>query len=255
MITATVDKSPRDYFKEVAAGNISGQLRTALGANNPGLTANREEGVNNIRLETGTGGLYPYPLADVTVYASSSSGSDTGTAILQGLDDTYTEVIRFVTLSGQTPVAVSGDIFRITGATLITSAGAVGNIYFSTDNLDITAGVPDTLTNVLAKIDSGDKAFFASYTTVPLNKKAYIFEFNPSASKAGDVNVILKFRFSPTEDFIISPAFQAFQSNSTFINNMGTFLPEKTDIDITAISPTQGSKVLVTFSIILTDLP
>ena len=247
---AFLPQLPDDFYFDVAVGNKEDLARSAFGSNNPGLTANREEGVNNIRLETGTGGLYPFPTADTNIYISSSSASDTATVVLVGLDDTYTEVVRLATLTGQTPVQMSGDIFRVSQVGFVTPSKAIGNIYFSTDNTDITSGVPNTLTNVLAKIDSGNTAGFFSYFTVPVGEQIYLFDFTPSSSKAGDVNVNLKFRFDTLSDFSYSPEFQAFQDNSRFVEKLGIVLPEKTDISLTASSPTQGSKVLASFSTI-----
>lgn len=243
-----------NFFFDVALGNVPSFTRSALGGNNPGLSADNEEGVNNIRLETGTGSLYPYPTANVTAFVSSSSASDTGTIAVLGLDDTHTKVTRLATLNGQTPVALSGDIFRIEQMFIITATKAVGNIYLSTDDTDITAGVPNTLSNVLGKIDSGGKLFSAAALTVPLNQKAYLFALEPNTSKAGDVDITLRFRSNATDDFAPAPPFQVFQSSTTLTDRMGLVLVEKGEIDITATSPTVGSKVTVGFLIIFVDV-
>lgn len=250
---AIEEKQVKDYFKEVAVGNVTDEARVGFGGNNPGLAVSTEESINNIRLESGFGSVYTYLTADTTLYASSSSASDTGTMVIIGMDDTYTQVVRTVTLNGQTPVALSGQMFRIFNTAIISSSKAVGNIYISDDNTDITAGVPNTLSKVKAKLDAGNKLGFLSQFTIPTGKSAYLVEFTPSSSKSADVDINLRFRSTTTEDFGTAPPFQAFQNSSSFNLVMGFTLPAQTDIDLTASSPTAGSKCTVAWAVILID--
>lgn len=246
--------TPTDFYQEVTLGNIPGQARGQTGANNPGLSADNLESVNNIRLETGTGMLYPFLTADTTLFASSSSASDTGTYVVVGLDDTLTEVTRFVTLTGQTPVALSGDIFRISIMLSITGTNSVGSIYLSSDSGDITDGVPVTLSKVLAKIDVGGQQSIISSRTVPAGKKMYIFAIESQTSKAADVDINIRFRFTLTDEFSNSPPFQVFQSGVNVIEKMGFVIPEDAEFDIAASSPTAGSKVTVGILLVFIDV-
>jgi len=245
-----------DFFFEMANGNIPGLTQGTVAGNNPGLSADTEESVNNIRLETGTGAVYTYLTTDTTVYISSSNANDTQIIALVGFDDTFTAVVRIATLNGQTPVAFSGDIFRVTAIAIISSpqVAAVGNIYLSTDNTDITAGVPNTLSKVLAKIDTGGTQGTLANRTISATQKAYLFNIVFNSSKSTDADIILRFRTAPDDDFAPAPPFQVFQNTDTVNQIIGTPLPAKTDIDITAISPTAGSKITAQFSLILTDI-
>lgn len=245
-----------DFYFNVVNGLISGSSSGALAGNNPGVAVNNEESVNNIRLETGTGAVYTYLTANTTVYVSSSSASDTQTVALVGLDATYTEVVRVATLTGQTPVAFSGSIFRVLAIAIISSpnVAAIGNIYVSTDNADITDGVPNTLSKVVVKMDTGFIQGVSGNRTVPLNKKAYLFDFLFNTSKSTDAEISIRFRSSATDDFAPAPPFQIFQNSATITEKMGITVPEKTDIDFTAKSPTAGSKITASISIIFTDV-
>lgn len=243
-----------DYYQELTAGNITGRSRGQTGANNPGLSADNLESVNNIRLETGTGMLYPFLTADTTLYISSSSASDTDTYVVLGLDDTLTEITRIVTLNGQTPVALTGDMFRISIMLSLTGTNAVGSIYLSKDQNAITSGVPNLLSNVLAKVDVGGQQSIISSRTVPAGKKMYLFAIETQTSKAADVDVNIRFRFDLTDQFSDSPPFQVFQSGVNVIERMGFLIPENAEFDITASSPTAGSKVTVGILLVFIDV-
>lgn len=247
--------TPTDFYQEVSLGNIAGQSSVATAGNNPGLPANVQESVNNIRLETGTGSLYPYLTADTTVYVSSSSASDTQVIGIDGLDATYNPVFRLATLNGQTPVVFSGTIFRIKSVFMIPGplSVAVGNIYVSTDNTDITDGVPNTLSKVLAKIDKDFTQGVTGQFTIPAGKTGYLFNVLFNSSKAADAEINLRFKLSATGDPTLSPPFQTFQSSVGVNERIGIALGEKIDIDVVAKSPTAGSKITVAFNTIVID--
>lgn len=246
----------RDFFFDMSNGNIPGLSPGTVAGNNPGLSASTEESVNNIRLETGTGSIYTYLAADTTLFVSSSSANDTQIVAALGMDDTHTAVTRIATLNGQTPVALSGDIFRVFFLAIISSptVKAVGNIYLSSDDTDITAGVPNTLANVKAKIDIGGIQGTLAQRTISATQKAYLFNIVFNSSKSTDADIILRFRTDPNDDFAPAPAFQVFQNTDSVNEVVGTPLPAKTDIDVLAISPTANSKITVQFSLILTDI-
>ena len=245
-----------DFFFAVANGDVTGSSLSQTAGNNPGLTINTKENVNNIRLETGTGAIYTYLSADTTLYVSSSSASDTQTLVVIGLDDTYTAVTRIVTLNGQTPVVLSGDIFRVFLVVMISSplVVAIGNIYLSSDNTDITSGVPNTLSKVLMKIDVGFAVGVNGTRTIALNKKGYLFNIVFNSSKSADAEIFLRFRFATTSDFSLSPPFQIYQNSDTVNEIVGTNLPAKTDMDIVAETPTANSKITSSFFLVLTDI-
>ena len=254
-MSRTTNDDIRDFYQEVSLGNIPGQSVNSTAGNNPGLSVNVQESVNNIRLETGTGSLYPYPTANTTVYVSSSSANDTQIIGIVGLDDTYTSVFRIATLNGQTPVVFSGDVFRIDSAFIITSpiVVPVGNVYISTDNTDITAGVPNTLSKVLCKIDTGFAQGVTGVFTIPAGKTGYLRDVLFNSSKAADAEINLRFKISATGDPSLSPPFQTFQSSINISQFIGTPLGEKIDIDVVAKSPTAGSKITIAFNIVIID--
>jgi len=243
-----------DFFFDVITGNVPGLTRFVSAGNNDGLASNVEESVNNISLEDGVGAIYTYVSADTTVYVSSSDGSDTQTYALLGLNDAYTPVLRIATANGQTPVVFSGDIFRIDAVINISSPAkiAVGNVYISTDNTDITAGVPNTLSKVLGKVDVGRTDGPLPNRTVPAGKMGFFYDFVFNSSKATDAEIFLRFRLDKDADFSTAPPFLVFQN--TALINSPTLLPAQSEIDATALTPTAGSKATVSFQVIFIDV-
>ena len=66
--------------------------------------------------------------------------------------------------------------------------------------------------------------------------------------------IFLRFRLNKDDDFIPAPPFQIFQSSDTVTQQLGIVLPAQTDIDVTAKSPTAGSKITASFFLIFTDV-
>lgn len=125
-----------------------------------------------------------------TVYMSSTSASDTGILMaavgLNGDDDEQTGV---ATLNGQSQVAITGTWFRIFLGINISSTELQGDIYIAEAD-DLTNGVPDDLTKVLAKIDVGKNASQNGSYTVPRNKEAKVRQVTFTVNRG--VNLVAK---------------------------------------------------------------
>ena len=145
-----------DYYLEVSRGNV------------PGVTAGFIVGVipslGELNTETvwDVGGTYDYLTTDTQLYISSSSASDTSVSVLvTGLDDTFTEITRTVTVGGQSQVALSGLMFRVHSAFVTGPASPGGDLYIS-ESTTLSGGVPTTNAPIQAKIPlsgiSGDPA-------------------------------------------------------------------------------------------------
>ena len=105
-----------------------------------------------------------YVSTNIITQISSSSGSDTGSVIVEGhtiSGGVFTFVIQTITLTGQTAVVLGTALARVSRVVNNGATDLVGNIYVAqTDTL--TAGVPDTDAKVhlivVAGINNSEKA-------------------------------------------------------------------------------------------------
>ena len=159
----------RDYFIELAKGNIPGESTVFILGTLPSTAV-----VDVFETIWDQGGLYTYLTADTQLFASSSSALDTTqTIIISGLDDTFTEVTRTVTLNGQTQVALDGLMFRVFQA--LTNLSLNGDVYIAESDT-LTGGVPDTTSKIKAKIPQLSGVTRQFTYTVPAGKSLLIKE-------------------------------------------------------------------------------
>ena len=246
-----------DYYLEVSRGNV------------PGVTAGFIVGVipslGELNTETvwDVGGTYDYLTTDTQLYISSSSASDTSVSVLvTGLDDTFTEITRTVTVSGQSQVALSGLMFRVHAAFVVGATSPVGDLYIA-ESTTLSSGVPTTNAPIKAKIPlsgiAGDPVEFASdnfshsgFFTVPAGKTFHFIYLTASTAKNQDV--ILGGRVRPFGGswFNRSPT-PLYQSAA--VQEFQTRLPltEKTDLEFRAIAGSAGSSLQFQLQFVLVD--
>ena len=235
--------TPKNYQQEVVLGFIVGQSMSAQAGNNPGVSANNLESINNLRLESGTGFVRDYLTSNTQFYISSSDPADVGQVIgIPGVDEDFNPVFRLVTTNGQTPVPIS-DLMMIPGLMFMIPplSDAVGNIYLSSDNTDITNGVPNTLENVFLKIDKGFSQGVGGNFVIPAGKIGYLEDIIFNSSKVADSDINLRFGVFPVGDPTKAPPFQVFQGTEAINQLIGSALPEKTTIDAVVNSPVEGA--------------
>ena len=247
-----------DPYLEIARGNIDGITNGFIvGANNNIGTANTETVWD-------VGGNYVYLTADTQLYISSSDALDVAvTVIVTGLDDTYTEVTRSVTVGGQSQVALSGLMFRVFNAVVISSTSPVGDLYVAeTDTL--TGGVPDVITKVKAKIalsgvDVGtgfasDNISHNGIYTVPAGKTFHGLEVRGFAGKNQDLTFSGRVRPFGGSWLNRSPS-PLYQSVAVqeFNNRLPIF--EKTDLEFRAIATNPATIFQFQFQFVLVDNP
>jgi hypothetical protein len=164
----------RDFYLEVAKGNIPGHTHINKFGHNP--TADEGDDI------WGGGGVYPfYPTAAVDVdIVSTSTDDDTGgigaiQVIVQGLDTNWDEQQETVTLNGTGVVQLSNTYVRLFRAWVHEAGTSNTNIG------DITAfarstGSGVTIGDVGMFIGIGDGQTLQTIYTVPNNKTAYFLK-------------------------------------------------------------------------------
>lgn len=167
---------------EVARGAISGVARVHKFGYNPAIDADTDpEDVWD------AGGLYPFLAAPATLYASSSSGSDTFEYTVVGLDADWNEQTATVTLTGQSQVILAGTWIRVNRAYNSSGTAAVGDVYIAEESTggDLVGGVPQTATKIKAKIGIGNEQTLMSIYSVPAGKTLFLYHWYISAMGLG----------------------------------------------------------------------
>ena len=259
-----IEDMNKDYYLEVAKGNVAGTTGGFVVGRNNDVGATNSESVWDI------GGNYTYLTADTQLYISSTDALDVDVdIIITGLDDNYLQVTRTVNTNGQSQVAISDLMFRVlTVFTAPTSANhPVGDIYLAeTDTL--TAGVPNTATKIKAliplartsagvTIDSGtdfasDNFSHLGLYTVPAGKTAYLIAGFTFVGKNSDVTFSGRVRLQGGHWFNRSPS-ELYQAPGPQGFEVRLPIGEKTDIEWRCIAGSVGTTVNFQVQFVLVD--
>ena len=117
------------------------------------------------------GGNETYVTGNTIAYISSSSASDTEEITIEshtvtgtGVNSVFTFVIQNVTLNGQTPVALSTPVARVSRAYNNGSSELVGRVVVY-ENTSVSNGIPSDVTKIHIDIPAGFQQSFKSATT------------------------------------------------------------------------------------------
>ena len=219
----------------------------------------------NFDVDTTEATVWPYtgkithPAAAVQMSVSSSSASDaaadTGarTVLIQGLDTDYREISEIVTLNGQTAVTTTKSYRRINYARVLTagsSLSAEGDIYIGTGV--VTAGVPATVYNLI-KYDYNNT--ITAHYTIPAGFTGYVMQGLFSAGQSGGS--------SPVRGRLLTTDLNGVRHTAavTTVNNgvaeyafeVPIAVPEKTDLEATAVGVSQNNEASAMFIILLVE--
>ena len=176
------------------------------------------------------GGIYVYPSIAINMKVSSIDDTDISTVKIFGLNANYDQIEETITITGQTAVTTTNAFLRIYRGT-------------------VTTGVPAT---VYGRISVSDQQTLMSLWTVPRNHTAYIYQLQVNsgtslANKFVTVRMIVR-------DFgeVFTTRFIGSIQNSNLTTDFGVPLkiPEKSDIEIRAISSSSTNDCSADFSII-----
>ena len=194
---------------------------------------------------------------------SSSSASDTGPIVVQGLDINGELVTQTVTLAGQAQVSLSTPLWRCFRAyndgdttTPVIGGGFAGNIYIY-ENTTATDGVPDDLTKVRAFVSNGYNQTLMALYTIPAGKIGFLVWNRVGLVKKGTAGAILE---SWQRNF--GKYFRIQDSGS--LSNVGTstfafsdqvvqVIPALTDIVVRGDVDTNDTGIAARFSLFLQD--
>jgi hypothetical protein len=184
--------------------------------------------------------------ADIDRLSSSDNG-DTQDIQIFGLDSNWEEVTQTVTLTGQTPVALSTSLIRVYRMINRGTTDLAGTAYCFV-NGSTTNGVPDTATDIRAVIDNGNNQTLMGIYTVPANKTGYFWGGYVSAASSGVQNQSADFTWRARlfgEVFAIKSKITVMGSGKSswdYTYKIPVALPEKTDvlIRVDEVSATMG---------------
>jgi len=242
-----LDHMTESFFLDIARGEIPGMSAASILGANPDIDTMNEETVWD------QGGIYTYLTADTELFISSSSVSDTNVTIsIKGMTDDF--VIKdaiVVFTSGQTQQSI-GSYFRIFSCTVVGGSNPIGDIY-TAESGTLTAGVPDTVSKIKAKIRIGEGMSKNTLFTIPVNNTAFFARVIVHTRKNQDANVTIEIRPNGAPGFINLTDVPSFQNSFELILEPPFPVTEKTDLEFRATTETNNSVMTVNAGYILVD--
>ena len=235
---------------QVARGQITGHRAITVFGYNPDVDASEET-------VWPAGGMLTHPSSAVQMKVSSSSATDNPSStgawaiVINGLDNNYNELSETVALNGQTAVLTINSYIRINSAYVSatgTGNSAVGDIYMGVGT--VTLGVPATIYQII-KFDYNSTT--TGHYTVPAGYTAYMDAGSVNTGQAAGSNPV-------TCRLVTSGANNIRLTNAIVTINNGTAVyefiyplavPEKTDIEATALGSASNNFVTSYFNILL----
>jgi hypothetical protein len=202
-------------------------------------------------------GLIAHPATAIQMKVSSTNAADTSagtgarTVLIEGLNASYNETSEVVTLTGQTAVTTVNSYLRINYATVATAGSgqsAAGDIYIGTGT--VTAGVPATVYDII-KFNYNDTV--TGHYTVPAGYTAYLMQGMFSAGQASGSTSIQGRLLTASADGIRRTAAITTLNNGVadYAFDFPIAIPEKTDIEATAIGSANNNSCSSMFVLLL----
>lgn len=164
---------------------------------------------------------------------SSSNDSDTQDIAIQGLDENWEFVEQTITLTGQTPAALTTNLIRVFRAYNMSSTEFAGDVYIFV-NSATSAGVPDVAANVRAMIRAFSQQTLMCIYTIPAGKTGYFYGGYVSLAKssASGTTFASKMRLFGGVPRIVSiiTVIGTGRSSWDYAYPLPLALPEKTDL-------------------------
>lgn len=188
------------------------------------------------------GGLYPWSALTSAqpLYVLSTSGSDTGSLEIQGLDANYSPLNETIIMTGTTAVTTSNAFLRVFRC-----------IYRGSTNLGtITLRTVSASGTIVAQVDVEEAQTLMAVYTIPAGFLGYLKAWTAGVGKNDDAS--LKLYARPFDQvFQIQDQIKVYQSTFTQTFTVPIFLNQKTDIDVRATTTAANSSCNVSFDLIL----
>ncbi len=239
------------HFLDIAKGNLPDHSFI----HKFGLNADIDQTEEDIWTQ---GETYTFMTTASTLYISSSDSGDDQTYEVQGLDANFDEQTVTVTADGNNFVALTGTWMRVFRIKNTGTTNNAGDIYISDNNTDAGGdGVPDTASNIKAKIDVGENQTLMAIYTIPNGKTGYMqCWFATLAKKVAAFSIVRHLRREDGGVFQVKEVIAlASTGTSTFKRcyDVPDMIPGKTDIVIRADSSANDVGVSAGFDLILID--
>lgn len=189
--------------------------------------------------------VYQYSsTADIDRLSSSSAG-DTQDIEVQGLGAGYVPVTQTVTLTGQTPVALTTPLLRVFRLKNVNSTDNAGHVYCFVDGT-VTAGVPNTPADVRAVIQPGNNQTLMAIYTVPAGYTGYMRDYyvaTAGASRSSEYPCQLRAR-PEGQVFQLKHKIALQDGGTTYLQHIfeePEVFAEKTDLEIRVASTAGGA--------------
>lgn len=165
-----VKENAMDFFQQVAEGLVPGYSTMEKFGENPEVTtANDPEDVWD------GGGIYNYSSTADIDRLSSSDASDVCAITVIGLDGDGNEVTQVITLTGQTPVALTTPLRRVYRMINFCPVDLAGDCYCFVSGGSVVAGVPQVAADIRAIIRDGNNQTLMCIYTIPAGKTGYFW--------------------------------------------------------------------------------
>jgi hypothetical protein len=253
----------RDFYLEVAKGNIAGHSAVNKFGHNPAVAVTGED------VWAGGGTYAFYPTGGVSIdIKSDNAADDTGgtgalTCVVYGLDANWDEqTSETITLDGTTEVAIAGTwtrIFRLVILTAGTNETNVGNI--TVQNVGAGEGLADNTIGIYVAADGGQTQ--QAIYTVPNGKTAYFIKGYVATADDDKNGEVAEFKWKARPNNGTTGAWAT--KGQVGLNTLGSSswqyeygvpsgpIPEKTDIKLECFRTTATIGVVGGFDLILVD--
>jgi len=187
-----------------------------------------------------SGGIFPFPTAAVILTATSSAaGTDENCAFLiNGLDASYNEISEVIVLNSSGVGVTTKSFFRVNDVINVGTKSLTGTLPFANDGV------------TYAYINDGDNRTSNFAYTVPAGYTLYLQHGELShAAESTNQTLLGKLRIRPAGGVWLTVAETTLNnSRADYDWNYFVAVPEKTDIDATAIcSKNQPNSVSASF--------
>ena len=201
------------------------------------------------------GGHENYLTDNLITHISSNSSLDTQLIRVEShtvdANGDFTFVVQFVQLQGQTKVALTTPVARVSSLNNANTHDLVGRVYVYEDTA-IVAGVPLDLTKVHIDIPQGKNQSFKAATTFDKDTYALITQGFGGVGNKQTANVEFQLEVRPKGGvFQSGAAIVAGSSSGNFNINLDpvAIVPANADVRVTAISDNAGAEAFVNFNL------